>query len=93
MVMFEVGGVGVMRSSRHWGFRASELGRLRDITPVGVERVSGAEEEEGGTDWKAWMGRASKNSWAKMKGVLSGSARKINRLFRGKSEEEKGVYH
>ena len=29
----------------------------------------------GATDWKAWMGRASKNSWAKMKGVLDGSGR------------------
>lgn len=27
----------------------------------------------GGTDWKAWIGRASKNSWAKMKGVFEGS--------------------
>jgi len=24
-------------------------------------------------DWKAWIGRASKNSWATMKGVLSWS--------------------
>jgi hypothetical protein len=26
-----------------------------------------------GADWKVWMGRASKNSWATMKGVLSDS--------------------
>lgn len=25
------------------------------------------------TDWKAWIGRASKNSWAKMNGVFDGS--------------------
>lgn len=33
-------------------------------------------EGEGVTDWKAWMGSASKNSWAKIKGVLVGSIRK-----------------
>lgn len=25
------------------------------------------------TDWKAWIGRASKNSWANMKGVFNRS--------------------
>lgn len=25
------------------------------------------------TDWKAWIGRASKNSWANMNGVFKGS--------------------
>lgn len=25
------------------------------------------------TDWKAWIGRASKNSWANMKGVFDES--------------------
>lgn len=25
------------------------------------------------TDWKAWIGRASKNSWANMNGVFDGS--------------------
>ncbi len=45
--------------------------------PVGVEMV---EEGEGGTDWKAWIGRASKNSWANMKGVLEGSDRLVGGL-------------
>jgi hypothetical protein len=31
------------------------------------------EESDGATDWKAWIGRASKNSWATMNGLLSAS--------------------
>lgn len=64
--------MGVTRSSRHCGFCASGLGRWRDICPVGVDRVWEA-VGEGGTDWKAWIGSASKNSWANMKGVRFGS--------------------
>ena len=41
--------------------------------PVGVWMVFWA-ESEGAMDWKAWIGRASKNSWATMKGVLSDSS-------------------
>lgn len=57
------------RSSRHWCDWGCDLGLLREIGPVGVVMVW-AVEGEGGTDWKAWMGSASKNSWATMKGVL-----------------------
>ena len=42
--------------------------------PVGVSIGGGGRlGVEGATDWKAWIGRASKNSWAKMKGLLEGS--------------------
>lgn len=38
------------------------------------------------TDWKAWIGRASKNSWANMNGVLDGSgdlySNRLGRDFR-----------
>lgn len=37
--------------------------------PVGVRIVLEAGMEEEGMFWKMWMGRASKNSWARMKGV------------------------
>ena len=45
---------------------------VRLCSPVGVWMVSWA-ESEGDMDWKAWIGRASKNSWATMKGDLSWS--------------------
>lgn len=38
-----------------------------------VSNVLEVESRLGGTDWKAWIGRASKNSWAMKKGVLLGS--------------------
>lgn len=41
--------------------------------PVRVVRIWDASFGFGATDWKACIGRASKNSWAKMKGVLLGS--------------------
>lgn len=63
--MVDGGGLGVTTSSRHWVFGLAGNG------PVAVVRVEG----EGMTDWKAWMGSASKNSWANMKGVLVGSVR------------------
>lgn len=47
--------------------------------PVGVSRVWLVSLAFGGTDWKAWIGRASKNSWAKMKGVLVGSVQHVNK--------------
>ena len=40
--------------------------------PVGVSIVF-CVESEGAMDWKAWMGSASKNSWATMKGLSSDS--------------------
>lgn len=69
VVCVEPGGVGETTSSRHW-----RVGLL-----VSFVRLEGAVGEgwvaawEGATltTWKAWMGRASKNSWATMKGVLS----------------------
>ena len=64
--------VGVTTSSRHWGVRAVVLGLEMGTGPLRPWIVEGG-VGEGATDWKAWMGRASKNSWAKMKGVLVGS--------------------
>ena len=72
MVMFEAGDVGVTTSSRHWGILAWEL-VSRGRGPVGVARTWDVVFSFGATDWKAWIGSASKNSWAKMKGVLLGS--------------------
>ena len=37
--------------------------------PVGVMIVEEAGIRDEVTFWKMWMGRASKNSWARMKGV------------------------
>lgn len=70
-----VGAVGVTTSSRHEGCRDWGDGFDREIGPVGVSRVlcGGAMAGLGGADWNAWIGRASKNSWAKMNGVLVGS--------------------
>lgn len=73
VVMFEGGDVGVTTSSRHWGVLDWELGRVRGWGPVGVVRIWDVSFGFGATDWKAWIGSASKNSWAKMKGVLLGS--------------------
>lgn len=69
----EGGGVGVTTSSRHWG-------ELRWIGPVGLLR---GWEELGMVDWKAWMGRASKNSWANMNGILEGSRASFYQLDEG----------
>lgn len=52
VVMVDGGGVGVTTNSRHCGVGLVGKG------PVGVVMVEG----EGMTDWKAWMGSASKNS-------------------------------
>lgn len=69
-------GVGITTSSRHWFDFDVEvcLGLVMGRGPVGVSSVCVCEVGVGfgGTDWKAWMGRASKNSWAMMKGVLLG---------------------
>lgn len=63
-----------MTSSRHWFDDDTGLCLVSGRVPVGVSRVCEAELLGlGGIDWKAWMGRASKNSWAMMKGVLAGS--------------------
>lgn len=70
-------GFRVTISSRHWGVLAGLRGLWSFVGPVGVIIVSwdcgGWFSGEGGTDSKAWMGRASKNSWAIMKGLLSSS--------------------
>lgn len=75
------GGVGDTTSSRH-----SYVGLLSSLA-LGFEVGDGdsevAEEAEASfagclfilTFWKAWMGRASKNSWATIRGKLSGPAR------------------
>ncbi len=70
-VVVVAGGVGEMRSSRHCGVVEVVVGLRMVVGPVGVVMVEGLAEGDGATDWKAWMGRASKNSWANMKGVLS----------------------
>lgn len=63
LVVVEGGGAGVTTNSRHCGVGCLRVG-LAEVVMV---------EGEGMTDWKAWIGRASKNSWANMKGVLDGS--------------------
>ena len=75
VVCVESGGVGEMTISRHWGpldCRVLEASGIRAWLPVGVWMVL-LSESEGAMDWKAWIGRASKNSWATMKGILSAS--------------------
>lgn len=73
VAVFKVGGAGVTTSSRHWGVLDWEVGLVRGRCPVGVVRIWDVSFELGATDWKAWIGSASKNSWAKMKGILLGS--------------------
>ncbi len=68
----EPGGAGETTISRHWGplgWRFETSGESL-CSPVGVWMVSWV-ESDGAIDWKAWMGSASKNSWATMNGVLS----------------------
>lgn len=84
VVMVDGGGVGVTTNSRHWGVGLVGKG------PGGVVMVDG----EGMTDWKAWMGSASKNSWAKIKGVLVGSRWERSRLVDSPWKRGVGgVYH
>ena len=79
VVLFEAAGVGVTTSSRHWGVLDWGFGLVRGRAPVGVVRIWDGSLGFGATDWKAWIGSASKNSWAKMKGVLLGSiVRSVN---------------
>ena len=78
VVIVDVGGsgTGVTTSSRHWGtLEADGAGVWISIGPErpGRDVELGVAAGEGATDWKAWMGRASKNSWAIIKGVLRGS--------------------
>ena len=73
VAMLEAGDVGVTTSSRHWGVLDWGFGVVRGRDPVGVVRVWDVSFGFGATDWKAWIGSASKNSWAKIKGVLLGS--------------------
>ncbi len=80
VVMFEGGGVGLTTSSRHCGVFDWDNGLVRGMGPVGVSRVRLDWLGFGGTDWKAWIGRASKNSWAKMKGLLVGSEQHVNKV-------------
>lgn len=61
-----------MTSSRHWGV-VDVVDLRRGAGPVGVGIAWGISEAEGAMDWKAWMGRASKNSWANMNGDLFAS--------------------
>lgn len=66
----EPGGVGETSISRHW--------RVGVVVLLEGEELSveeGASDLEAGTETssKAWMGRASKNSWATMKGIFGGA--------------------
>lgn len=72
------GGVWLTTSSRHWGVRAVDVEGSSEMVkgPVGVAIVGVTWSlGDGATDWKAWIGRASKNSCAKMKGLLVGSGK------------------
>ena len=82
VVCVESGGEGETTISRHWGpffcfcFGVDRADGERVCVPVGVWMVSGSfswRESVGAMDWKAWIGSASKNSWATIKGVLSGA--------------------
>lgn len=73
VAVFNAGGAAVTTSSRHWAVLDWEVDLVRGRDPVGVVRIWDVVLGIGATDWKAWIGSASKNSWAKMKGVLLGS--------------------
>lgn len=64
------GGVGDTIISRHSivSLVFSDCGWGAEVGEEDFGRGGGA-----GADWKLWMGRASKNSWAIMKGILSDS--------------------
>ncbi len=72
MVWDAPGGVGETTSSRHCGLLVCRFEASGEslCSPVGVWIVSWV-ESEGAMDWKAWMGSASKNSWATIKGDWS----------------------
>lgn len=67
-------GFSVTVSSRHCGVLLGFGGWLSLVCPVGVMISCAWFSGAGGTDSKAWMGSASKNSWANINGVLSSSA-------------------
>jgi hypothetical protein len=76
-VMIEGGAVGETRSSRHslrvcW--TAGLGGFVADVVMV-LRTGTGT-----GTDWKAWMGMASKNSWATINGLFVASASKSDNV-------------
>ena len=77
VVMLEGGGAGVTTISRHWGSLDRDFSLVWGRAPVGVVRICDVSSRFGATDWKAWTGSASKNSWAKMKGVLLESIGKL----------------
>lgn len=68
------GFVGETTSSCHV-FLGAVAPCLGVIGPVGVIMVEEGGIEDWATFWNTWMGRASKNSWARMKGVHVSSAR------------------
>lgn len=64
-VVMEGEGVGVTTSSRHCGVCDEGAGLVVVMGPLRPGRVVGVGVGalgDGATDWKAWMGRASKNS-------------------------------
>ena len=84
MVIIDTDGseIGVTTSSRHCGtFEAAGTGVWISIGPErpGRDVALGVMVSEGATDWKAWIGKASKNSWATIKGVLEGSKTRLER--------------
>lgn len=64
----------VTMSSRHWGVLDAFCDCCSFVGPVGVMISCGWFSGAGGIDSKAWIGSASKNSWAIMNGVRSSSA-------------------
>jgi len=69
----EGGAVGETRSSRHSLRVVARAGTAGEGVVESVRVCRGGIGTD--TDWKAWMGRASKNSWAIMKGVFAASGR------------------
>ena len=72
VITVDGGGAGVTTSSRHWFDDDAGVRLVRECIPVGVSNVCGVRFGIGGIDWKACIGRASKNSWAMINGVLAG---------------------
>ena len=60
--------IGATTSSCHW-FLGTCGPVFGVMGPVGVRIVEDAGMRDEAVFWKMWIGRASKNSWARMKGV------------------------
>jgi hypothetical protein len=60
--------------------------------PVGVRMVLDEGILDEGSFWKMWIGRASKNSWAMMKGVDVSSTSLVNGLWFKSEDGKQGTF-